>query len=384
MEEHVKRVSPSTGGDRAGLGGHELSGVSGAVLGGKRGLLAPARLTVVFLLVLTAGLLAYTELAASAYVQRIVIGLGISIILVVSLNLSNGFTGVFSLGHVGFMAIGAYTSAILTLPLSLKRINLPDLPRWLAGAEMPFLPATLIGGALATLIALLVGLSLMRLSGPYVAVATMGFLVIVQVILINWDTMTRGARTFAGVPPYTTLWWVWGWVILTVYVIWRLTQSSFGRQMMAVRDNEIAAQALGINILRARLLAFCVSAFFTAVAGSLWAHFITSFSPKAFYFAETFSVITMLIVGGMGSVSGSIIGAAVVTLISEILRNAERGANLGFIQIPPMYGASQILMAIIFVLVIIFWPRGLLGGREINFERLWLRLLLRSTRKGVS
>jgi branched-chain amino acid transport system permease protein len=344
---------------------------------------SPNTLAILFLLLLVIGGLLATDLMASAYIQRVVIGLGISIMLVVSLNLSNGFTGVFSLGHIGFMAIGAYSAAILTLPLPLKRVNLPDLPLWLAGVEMSFLPATLIGGALATLIALLVGLSLMRLSGPYVAVATMGFLVIVQVILVNWDRMTRGARTFASVPPYTTLWWVWGWTALTVYVIWRLARSSYGRQMIAIRDNEIAAQALGINVMRARLLTFCVSAFFTAVAGSLWAHFITSFSPKAFYFVQTFSIITMLVVGGMGSVSGSIVGAVGITLLSEVLRNAERGVNLGFVQIPPVYGASQILMAIIFVLVIIFRPNGLLGGQEIDFSRLFARLRPRTARKEV-
>jgi branched-chain amino acid transport system permease protein len=338
-------------------------------------------LTVALLLAITAGGLTYTQLAASAYIQRIVVGLGISLILVVSLNLSNGFTGIFSLGHVGFMAIGAYTAAILTLPLSLKRVNLPDLPGWLAHVQMSFLPATLIGGALAMVVAFLVGLSLMRLSGPYVSVATMGFLVIVQVVLINWDSMTRGGRTFSGVPPYTTLWWTWGWAILTVYVIWRLARSSYGRRMMAIRDNEIAAQSLGINVLRSRLVAFCVSAFFTAVAGSLWAHFIMSFSPRSFYFAETFSVITMLVLGGMGSLSGSIVGTVSITALSEILRNAERGMTLGSVHIPPVYGASQILMAIIFILVIIFWPKGLFGNREINFNALWSRLLKRTEAK---
>lgn len=331
-------------------------------------------LTALFLFAVTAALLLFTDLVASDYVRRIIVLLGINIILVVSLNLSNGFTGVFSLGHVGFMAIGAYAAAILTLPLSLKSVNLPDLPAWLAGVEMSFLPATLIGGLLAALIALLVGLSLMRLSGPYVSVATMGFLVIVQVILVNWDSMTRGARTFAGVPPYSDLWWVWGWAIVTVYAVWRLGRSSFGRSMMAARDDEIAAQSLGVSIMRSRLLAFCISAFFTAVAGSLWAHFITSFSPKSFYFAQTFSVITMLVLGGMGSVSGSIVGTAFITLLSEILRNAEMGLELGPLSIPPVYGASQILMSIIFVLVIIFWPKGLLGDREIAFDRLWARL----------
>ena len=252
-------------------------------------------MTALILCVVLVACLAVIDLAASAYIQRVVIGLGISIILVVSLNLLNGFTGVFSLGQIGFMGIGAYTAAILTLPVSLKAVNLPDLPAWLRGAEVPFLPATLIAGLVATLVAFLVGLSLMRLSGPYVAVATMGFLVIVQVVLVNWDKVTRGARTFSGVPPYTTLWWVWGWAALTVYVVWRLVRSAYGRRMMAVRDNEIAAQSLGISVMNARLLAFCVSAFFTGVAGSLWAQFIMSFSPKSFYFSETFSIITMLV-----------------------------------------------------------------------------------------
>jgi branched-chain amino acid transport system permease protein len=152
---------------------------------------------------------------------------------------------------------------------------------------------------------------------------------------------------------------------------------------MAIRDNEIAAQSLGINVLRSRLLAFCVSAFFTAVAGSLWAHFIMSFSPRSFYFAETFSVITMLVLGGMGSLSGSIVGAVSITALSEILRNAERGVSLGFIHLPPIYGASQILMAIIFILVIIFWPKGLLGNREIGFTGLWSRLLPGTARKSI-
>jgi branched-chain amino acid transport system permease protein len=332
-------------------------------------------LSLLVLFLLLAVLLVYAEFGSSAYFQRIVVGLGISIILVISLNLSNGLTGVFSLGHVGFMAIGAYAAAVLTLPISLKEVNLPDLPGWLAKVELSFLPATLIGGLLAIVVAFLVGLSLMRLSGPYVSVATMGFLVIVQVILINWDVMTRGSRTFSGVPALTDQWWVWGWVIGVVYVVWRLKNSSFGRRMMAGRDDEIAARSLGISVYHSRLFAFCVSAFFTAVGGALWAHFIMSFSPKSFYFAETFNVITMLVIGGMGSVSGSIIGVVSITALSEILRNAERGLNLGFIQIPPVYGASQILIAIIFILVIIYRPTGLMGSNEISFNRLWSRLL---------
>lgn len=330
--------------------------------------------TVILLFVIVSCVLLFSQFLASAYIQRIIVGLGISLILVASLNLINGMTGVFTLGQIGFMAIGAYCSAILTLPISLKQLNLPNMPAWLAGVQMSFFPATIIAGTLAMCISFFVGLSLMRLNGSYVSVATMGFMVIVQAVLINWDNMTRGARTFSGVPPYTTLWWTWGWAILTIYIVWRLSYSAYGRRMRACRDNEIASQSLGINVMRTRLLAYCISAFFTAVAGSLWAHFIMSFSPKSFYFAETFNIITMLVIGGSGSISGSVTGAVLLTGLSEILRNAERGITLGPIQIPAIYGASQIIIAIIFILVIVFWPHGLLGDREFNFTKLWCRL----------
>lgn len=337
--------------------------------------------TGVLLIALFFGLLVFINFGTSSYIQRIVIGSCISIILVVSLNLSSGFTGVFSLGHIGFMAIGAYTAAILTLPLSLKLAYLPDLPTWLENTQLSFLPATIIAGVIAMLVALAIGFSIMRLTGPYVSVATLGFLVIVNVVLINWDSMTRGARTFSGVPAYTNLWSVGGWTVVTIYVVWRVVRSSFGRQMIATRDNYIAAQSLGINVLRMRLLAFCVSAFFTAVAGSLWAHFIQSFSPKAFLFVETFNIITMLIVGGMGSISGSVIGAVGITILSEVLRNAERGVNLGYVQIPPVYGASQILMAVIFILLIIYRPEGIMGKRELDFSRIFSSLFWKTKRK---
>ncbi len=309
------------------------------------------------------------------YIQRVVIGIGIDIILVVSLNLSNGFTGVFSLGHIGFMALGAYSSAILTLPLKAKGLNLPDLPAWLAGVQLAYLPALLIGGLLAAIVGFLVGYPMMRLKGHYVAVATLGFLVIVRVVLINADAFTRGSRTFSGVLPYTTLWWVYAWAVITVYAVWRIVRSPYGRAMLAVREDEIAARSIGVNVLHARLVAFCVSAFLTGVAGGLWAHFLVSFSPNSFYFVETFAIITMLVVGGMGSISGSVIAAVGLTALSELLRNAERGVSLGPIHLPPLYGLSQILLSVFFVLVMIYRREGLMGSREIDIG--WIPRRLR-------
>ena len=338
-------------------------------------------LTPLGLVAVCAVFLLAVQFLAGDYAQRIVLGIGINVILVVALNLSNGFTGVFSLGHIGFMAIGAYIASVLTLPVSLKAVNLPDLPGWLAGVALPFLPATLVGGLVAMAVALPVGISLMRLKGAYVSVGTLGFLVIMQVVLVNWDQLTRGARTFAGVPPYSSLWNVWIWAAITIYAVWRIGKSSFGRKMMATRDNEIAARSLGISVMRSRLLAFCLSAFLTGVAGSLWGHFIMSFSPKSFFFVQAFNVITMLVVGGLGSVSGSVVGVFLITILSELLRNAERGLSIGAIHIPPVYGASQVVMAVLFVLVIVFRPAGLLGGKEIDFPALIRRVFPPRRRK---
>ena len=199
----------------------------------------------------------------------------------------------------------------------------------------------------------------MRLSGHFVAVATLGFLVIVRVVLINADEFTRGSRTFSNVTQYTDLWWVFAWVLITLYVVWRLKFSAYGRAMFAQREDTAAAQSVGIVVMRPRLLAFVVSAFFTAVAGALWAHYLTSFSPKAFYFDITFRVITMLVIGGMGSVTGSVIGPIFITAIAESLRRLE--------DVTLLYGVSQIVLAVLFILIIIFRPGGLMGDREINF-----------------
>jgi branched-chain amino acid transport system permease protein len=319
-------------------------------------------------------LLVLLQVAGLAFWQGLVINLGIFLILVLSLNLSNGFTGVFSLGHIGFMALGAYASAILTLPLREKREYLPNLPAWLAGLHfdfrlgsfpLGFLVATVIAAILVSLVALLVGLVLMRLSGHFVAVATLGFLVIVRVLLFNADNLTRGSRTFSNVTPYTNLWWVWAWALLTVYTVWRIKRSSFGRAMFAQREDRWAAQSIGIEVMAPRLIAFVVSAFFTAVAGSLYAHFITSFSPTVFYFDLTFRVITMLVVGGMGSVSGSIVGTVLVVGLTEVLRRIEDPSQL--------YGMSGIILAVLFILIIIFRREGLLGQREIALDRLFLK-----------
>jgi branched-chain amino acid transport system permease protein len=325
-------------------------------------------------IVLSAIALTILDASGQAFWQGFAINLAIFIILTVSLNLTSGFTGVFSLGQIGFMALGAYASAILTLPLQEKSAYLPDLPSWLAGvhldqrvADVPigFLAATIVAALLVSVVAWLVGRVLMRLSGHFVAVATLGFLVIVRVFLFNADSFTRGSRTFSNVTPYTNLWWAWAWALLVIYVVWRIKRSSYGRDMFFQRDDRLAAQAVGIRVMDPRLLAFVVGAFFSAVAGSLYAHFITSFSPTVFYFDLTFRVITMLVIGGMGSVSGSILGAIAIVGLTEALRRVEDATLL--------YGLSQIILAVIFIVVITVRREGFLGQREVPLDRLFLR-----------
>ena len=340
------------------------------------------RRTLVILIVASAAL-ALLQLSGLAFWQGLAINFAIFVILVQALNLASGFTGVFSLGHIGFMAIGAYTSAILTLPLARKAEYLPNLPDWLAGVHLDmsvgpfplgFLAATLIAGAVVVVVAGLVGAVLMRLSGHFVAVATLGFLVIVRVIIFNADDITRGSRTFSNVTPYTNLWWAWGWAAIAIYVAWRLKFSGFGRAMFAQKGDRWAARSIGISILRPRLVAFVAGAFLSAIAGSVYAHFITSFSPTVFYFDLTFRVITMLVVGGMGSVSGAVVGTALVLALAEALRRIEEATLL--------YGLGGILLAVFFIAVIIFRPSGILGQREVDLDRLfaWRPAWFRSKR----
>lgn len=303
--------------------------------------------------------------ALGEYPLRVVLVMGITVIMVASMAFSNGFTGVFSLGHVGFIALGAYASAVLTLPATAKHAYLRELPAFLSGWSLPFLPATLVAGALCVAVAFLVGLPLMRLSGHYVTVATLGFLVIVNVVLVNADRFTRGSRTFTGVLPYTNLWWVLGWMALTYLVLSRIAYSPFGRAMRVSREDLVTAEAVGIEILPIRLVAFVVSAFFSGVAGALYAHYLTSFSPAAFYFPLMIHLLVMLVVGGLGSLTGAGVGVVVITLLSEVLRNLERGFHLGALVVPPLYGAAQVTLGVLFILIMIFRPQGLLGQHEL-------------------
>ena len=329
----------------------------------------------VFLLLATGALYILNQ-CLSPYYMRIINLIGINLILVVSLNLTNGFCGIFSLGHAGFMAVGAYMTAILTIPAAKKAFLLPQLPGWLAALQLPFLPALLLGGLAAACCAYLIGYPVLRLRGHYLSVATLGFLVIMQVCVTQLDGLTRGARGLNGLEPFTNIWWVWAGVILTVYVAVKLIHSAYGRSMVAIKEDELAAECLGVNLAAHKLLAFCISAFFAGIGGALWGHLITVITPGSLSYSQTFNLVVMSVVGGMSSISGGVVGALLMTLVPELLRNVEQGVTLFGMSLPPLYGLSQVILAIALILVILFRPNGLMGRQEFSwtyFQRKILR-----------
>ncbi len=294
------------------------------------------------------------------YIYRILVLCGLNMILALSLNLVNGITGQFSIGHAGFMAVGAYTSAAFTVYA---------VPRWFGvepgasglAAAGPFVLAILTGGLVSAFAGFLVGLPSMRLRGDYLAIVTLGFGEIIRVIILNVDAV-GGARGFAGIPHLTNLAWVLGGVVVTYVVIQNLMRSYHGRALLAIREDEIAAEALGVPTTRYKVFAFVIAAFFAGVAGALFAHY-TYLHTNSFTFMKSIEVIVMVVLGGMGSLTGSLLGAALLTALPEALRfaSAER----------------LIVYSILLIVLMIARPQGILGRRELKLPgwvgKLWRR-----------
>jgi branched-chain amino acid transport system permease protein len=280
----------------------------------------------------------------------------IHVMLAVSLQVTNGLTGLFSLGHPAFMTIGAYVAAILTYPAQRKGFMMPELPEWLATQQWDLLPAMLVGAMVATLSAVIVGASVLRLKGHYLAVATLGLIVIVRVVINNLDGYTRGGLGLSGVGRLTDLWWVYAWTLLAVYVAWRIKHASLGRTMLAIRENEMAARCMGINVFRTRLLAFVLGAFFAGIAGGLMVHLVSVITPGSYGIPLAFNLVVMVVVGGTGSITGAIIAAVAISLLSEALKPIEEALEL--------YGLSQVLIALGLVVTLRLRPQGLFGSSE--------------------
>jgi branched-chain amino acid transport system permease protein len=313
------------------------------------------------LVLLGAAAIALIQALLSDYLVILASIVLVYVMLSVSLQVTNGLTGLFSLGHPAFMTIGAYVAAILTYPTQRKGFMMPDLPAWLAGQQWDLLPALLAGAVAATLAAGIVGACVLRLKGHYLAVATLGLIIIVRVVINNQDGYTRGGLGLSGVARLTDLWWVYAWTVLAVYVAWRIKHASLGRAMLAIRENEMAARCMGIDVFRTRLLAFVIGAFFAGIAGGLMVHLVSVITPGSYGIPLAFNLVVMVVIGGTGSITGAIVAAVAISLLGEALKPIEETLEL--------YGLSQVLIALGLIVVLRLRPQGLFGSSEPGLLR---------------
>lgn len=291
--------------------------------------------------------------ALDPYYFSIVMYAGINIVLAVSLNLVNGFTGQFSMGHAGFMSVGGYTAAFLTTTLSSHFPEFLQDPFW---GHLLFFAALWVGGLMASLAGYFVGLPSLRLKGDYLAIVTLGFGEIIRVILLNIDAV-GGARGMPNIPALTNFGLVYSLVLLVTFVVWRLINSAHGRAFLAVREDEIAAEAMGIHPTRAKVQAFVIGAFFAGVAGGLFAHYLRYLNPQTFDFNRSFEIIIMVVLGGMGSITGSVVAALFLTVIREALRPLQQLTGLDL---------RMVIYSLMLILLMLTRPNGLFGTRELS------------------
>lgn len=292
------------------------------------------------------------------YQALMLIPIGFNIILTVSLNLAAGFLGQLPLGHAGFMSVGGYAAALFSLTM--------DLP---PGIEFPL--ALIVGGLVAAVFGVLIGLPALRLKGDYLAIITLGFGEIIRVIILNLE-FTGGAYGLRGIPKYTNVTWVFLCVVITIFVISTIIKSRQGRAILSIREDEIAAEASGISTTYFKVLAFSISAFFAGIAGGLYAHYLSILDAGSFNFMKSVEILVMVVLGGMGSIIGSIVSATALTLLPELLRGFE--------------DYRMVIYSLLLVVVMIFKPSGLFGRYDFSLgdtlDGILGRLRKKSPKKG--
>ena len=309
---------------------------------------------------------------ASEYHVRLLNNCAIFITLAVSYNLINGICGQFSLAPNAFVAIGAYASALLTMSPAEKQLSFMIEPLiWpLNVIAAPFWLSLVAAGSISGFLAFLIGFPVFRVRGDYLAIVTLGFGEVVRVVANNLQSITNGPLGLKGLTPHTNLWWSYGFMIFTLFFIWRLTHSSFGRAMEAIREDEVAAEAMGIRSFRYKMMAFTISGFFEGVAGGLLAHLITTISPVLFTFFLTFNLLIIIVIGGLGSTTGAVIASILFVLGGEALRAVEEPFSLGPLDIPGIPGMRMVIFAVILIVVMIFARQGIMGRKEISWQPL--------------
>ncbi|MBC2578796.1 branched-chain amino acid ABC transporter permease [Clostridium sp. DJ247] len=332
-------------------------------------ILTIALIAIVFLLLLAA------NNGLDTYKIRILNLCAIYTILGLSMNLINGFTGLFSLGHAGFIAVGAYTSALLTMSEKVKNQNffMEPLMAPLNHISMPFLPALILAGLVSAVLAFLIGAPALRLKGDYLAIATLGFAEIIRIVLNNAQGLTNGALGLRGIPHKTNLWWSFGIAIVTIIIIVSLINSSYGRALKSIREDEIAAESMGINLFKHKTIAFTTGAFFAGIGGGLLGNLLGTIDPNMFKFVLTFNILLIIVIGGMGSVTGTVVSAFLVTILGEVLRflDMEKQFSFGFLKFQGIPGLRMVVFSVLLMIIVLFFRNGLMGTKELTWKSIF-------------
>lgn len=327
-------------------------------------LLSSARTAVPLALLLLLATLLFAGASASS--MRVFANFLVVLVPVLALQVFSGNSGIVSFGHVAFMAIGAYTAALVTIPPAIKALQLPGLPAAIADLHGGPLLAIVLAVLVVALVAAVIGAVLMRMEEGAMAMATIALLVIALVVLENWDGLTRGSVGIYGVPARTTMWSAYGVAVVAILVAALFRASRTGRLLRATREDVVAAASLGVHVRRVRFRAWMLSAGVMAAGGAVWAQYNLAFRPQDFYFALTFQLLAMLVIGGMTTISGAVAGAAVVTAVTQLGRELGGGFAVGPLQLGDIAGLTPMLVALLILAVLRFRPQGLVGLTELG------------------
>ncbi|MGC4024264.1 MAG: branched-chain amino acid ABC transporter permease [Mesorhizobium sp.] len=310
-----------------------------------------------------------TFMIGSRPFNQTVIDVFVRVILVVGLYVFIGNSGVMSFGHIAFTCLGAYAAAWLTINPAMKKISLPGLPEWLLATKLPYWQSAVLASLFAGVMALIFGRVLMRLSGIAASIATFAVLAMINAIYSNWESVTGATSSVVGIPIVRTIWPYMIAAVVAIFIAWAHAISRSGLALRAARDEPTAAAASGVDIPRERLVAFTVSGAIMGLGGALMAHSVGVVTPDTFYLGLTFTTLSMLVVGGMGSLSGGVIGVVLLSALIQALRWLEAGVPVGNSTFAIPKGLQEIALGIIMIVILALRPTGLMGNRELTLFR---------------
>ncbi len=306
------------------------------------------------------------------YIQRIIKLGAIYAICALSLNLLQGYTGQFSLGSAGFLCVGAYVTGILSMPDATREkvYYLKPMAEWLTKIHLPFPLALILGGIMAGIVAFLIGFPVLRLKGDYLSVATLGFSEIIRILFVNLQTITNGATGLKDIDGSANAFWCFGVLVLVLIFMSRLFKSSYGRAFMAIRDDEIAAEAMGVSLFKHKMIALITSATIAGLAGGLMASVLGAVTPVLFKHTLSYDILLVMVLGGVGTMTGSVLGGFIFIIVRELLRFMDNGFTLGPVTVPGIAGLRMVAFSVALMVVVLFYNKGLSGGKEFGWNRL--------------